>query len=292
MSPDILRGNLAAFMSTILWASAFPVTQRLLQTWDALPLAAARLGLASVTMLVMALISRQLPIPQPLPWRDIVRLGGLGVAVSVLCLLAGQALSDDVTASAIATMQPVAAALVGFASGRERLGRLQIMGVLLAVSGALVISPAAQGAGFRGGEPLLIANVFLWVWYSHGARERLGGLGAFAAGGLTMAVASLTLATGTVVVSPFAPQAIDLRPAMLLPLLWMGVIGIGLSVPLWLASVRMLGLTIASLHINLAPFYVILIGLVLGGTIGGQQILGACLVATGAIIAQRFRQAR
>lgn len=292
MSPEVWRGNLAAFFSTILWASAFPVTQHLLETWDPLPLAAARLGLASAAMLTMAFLSRQLPVPRALPWRDIVLLGGIGVAVSVLCLLAGQALSDPVTASAIATMQPVAAALIGYASGRERLRPLQIMGILLAVSGALVISPAAQGAAFRGGEPLLVANVLLWTWYSHGARERLGGLGTFAAGGLTMAVASTALVLGTLVVTPFHPQAIDLGIASLPWLFWMGAVGIGLSVPLWLASVRLLGLAVASLHINLAPFYVILIGLLFGGSVGVQQILGAGLVAVGAIVAQRFRQAR
>lgn len=292
MSPDILRGNLAAFVSTVLWASAFPVTQHLLLTWDPLPLAAARLGLASVAMLAMALMTRQLPTGRSLPWRDICLLGGLGVAVSVLCLLAGQALSDPVTASAIATMQPVAAAVIGYASGRERLRPFQVMGILLAVSGAMVISPATQGAGFRGGEPLLVANVLLWTWYSHGTRERLGGLGPFAVGGLTMAVASTVLTLGTVVVGLFHPQAIDLGLGALPWLLWMGVVGVGLSAPLWLTSVRLLGVAIASLHINLAPFYVILIGLGVGGGVSRAQILGAGLVAIGAVVAQRFRQAR
>lgn len=287
----MLRGNLAAFVSTVLWASAFPVTQHLLLTWDPLPLAAARLGLASAAMLAMAFMARQLPTGRPLPWRDICLLGGLGVAVSVLCLLAGQALSDPVTASAIATMQPVAALVIGYASGRERLRPLQIMGILLAVSGALVISPAAQGSGFRGGEPLLAANVLLWTWYSHGTRERLGGLGAFAVGGLTMAVASTALALGTAIVDLFHPQAMDPGLGSLPWLLWMGVVGVGLSAPLWLMSVRLLGVAIASLHINLAPFYVILIGLAFGGSISPWQLLGACLVAMGAIVAQRFRQA-
>lgn len=292
MSPDVLRGNLAVFVSTLLWASAFPVTQRLLESWDPLPLAAARLGLASAVMLAMAVMTRQLPPLSTLPWRDIALLGGLGVAVSVLCLLGGQALSDPVTASAIATMQPVAAALIGYAGGRERLRPLQVAGILLAVSGAMVISPAAQGAGFRGGEPLLVANVLLWTWYSHGARERLPRLGAFAAGGLTMAVASMALALATLALEPFRPQAIDLGLGSLPWLLWMGAVGVGLSVPLWLQGVRLLGLTIASLHINLAPFYVILIGLAFGGTVSRTQVLGAALVATGALVAQWFRQAR
>ena len=134
--------------------------------------------------------------------------------------------------------------------------------------------------------------MLLWTWYSHGARERLPGLGAFAAGGLTMSVASLVLVTGSLLVSPVYPQAIDLSLASLPWLLWMGVIGIGLSVPLWLAGVRLLGVTVASLHINLAPFYVILIGLWFGGAITLPHLLGASLVAAGAIVAQRFRQVR
>jgi drug/metabolite transporter (DMT)-like permease len=138
----------------------------------------------------------------------------------------------------------------------------------------------------------LVANVLLWTWYSHGAGERLAGLGAFAIGGLTMLLASTTLTVASVVASPLYPQAVDLNLASLPWLFWMGVVGVGLSVPLWLASVRLLGVTIASLHINLAPFYVILIGLAFGGAVTASQLLGAGLVATGALIAQRFRQAR
>lgn len=294
MSHEIWRGNLAAFVSTLLWASAFPVTQQLLATWDPLPLAAARLGLGSATMLVMAVLFRQLPTGKIVPWRTIVLLGGFGTAASVLCLIAGQALSDPVTAAAIATMQPVAAALLGFFGGRERLTPWQILGILLAVAGALLISPTVQGggAGFRGGEPLLIANVLLWTWYSRAARERLAGLGDFAVGGLTMAVGSTALAVAAIAVSFFTPQALDLSLATMPWLLWMGMVAIGVSVPLWLMATRLLGVTIASLHINLAPFYVMLIGLALGGSIHAMQSAGAALVATGAVIAQRARQAR
>jgi drug/metabolite transporter (DMT)-like permease len=292
VSDEVWRGNLAAFVSALLWASAFPVTQVLLETWDPLPLAAARLGLGSATMLTMAFVFRQLPTGRTVPWRTVACLGGFGTAASVLCLISGQALSDPVTAAAIATLQPVAAALLGFFAGRERLATLQIAGILLAVTGALMVSLALHdgGMGFRGGEPLLVANVVLWTWYSRAARERLAGLGDLAIGGLTMVVGSSVLALMAVAVGFFTPQAVDLGGRAMPWLLWMGVVAIGGSVPLWLMAARLLGVTIASLHINLAPFYVILIGLTLGGSIGLQQSLGAGLVAVGAVIAQRARQ--
>jgi len=40
------------------------------------------------------------------------------------------------------------------------------------------------------------------------------------------------------------------------------------------------------LHINALPFYVVLLGLLFGGTLLMSQVIGAVLVATGAVLAQ------
>ncbi len=56
--------------------------------------------------------------------------------------------------------------------------------------------------------------------------------------------------------------------------------------PLWFTSARILGITVAAIHTNLAPFYVMLMALAFGGAISGRQVLGAVLVATGALLAQ------
>ena len=68
--------------------------------------------------------------------------------------------------------------------------------------------------------------------------------------------------------------------------LWMSVVAIGFSVPLWFASARILGITVTAIHTNLAPFYVMLMALAFGGTISGRQVIGAALVAAGALLAQ------
>ena len=51
-------------------------------------------------------------------------------------------------------------------------------------------------------------------------------------------------------------------------------------------SAEKIGVTIAALHINALPFYVVLLGLLFGGTLLMSQVIGAVLVATGAVLAQ------
>ena len=54
----------------------------------------------------------------------------------------------------------------------------------------------------------------------------------------------------------------------------------------WLVGWGMIGITVAAIHTNLAPFYVMLIALAFGGAVSGRQVLGAVLVALGALLAQ------
>ena len=60
-----------------------------------------------------------------------------------------------------------------------------------------------------------------------------------------------------------------------------------LSQAMWIASVGRLGIAVASFHMNLAPFYVMLVMLGMGGGWNWPQALGAVVVGLGVIIAQR-----
>jgi drug/metabolite transporter (DMT)-like permease len=65
------------------------------------------------------------------------------------------------------------------------------------------------------------------------------------------------------------------------------VVGMALSQALWLAAVGKLGVALAAFHINIAPFYVMLIMLALGGGWDWRAVIGAAVVAFGVLIAQR-----
>ena len=66
-----------------------------------------------------------------------------------------------------------------------------------------------------------------------------------------------------------------------------GIGGMAISQFLWIASVDRLGIALASFHTNVAPFYVMLILVAIGGAWSWPQAIGAAIVALGVVVAQR-----
>jgi drug/metabolite transporter (DMT)-like permease len=61
---------------------------------------------------------------------------------------------------------------------------------------------------------------------------------------------------------------------------------LGISQVMWIMSVERLGIGLSALHINAAPFYVMLILFALGGLWNWPQAFAAALVGLGVLIAQ------
>ena len=71
-----------------------------------------------------------------------------------------------------------------------------------------------------------------------------------------------------------------------LALLVFSVGSLGISQLMWIMSVEKLGIGLSALHINAAPFYVMIILFLLGGRWDWGQAAAACLVAIGVLVAQ------
>lgn len=291
----LLAGNALAFLSTLLWASSFPATDRLLATWDPFLVTLLRLGGASLCVAVLSLVTGRLGEVRRAPWPDVLLLSFFGVALPVLFVVLGQSRSDAVTVAIISTTMPLISIVMGWLAGTERLRPMVLAGIVLAILGGSLASVPTAGsmAGPRGGEILVLASMVLWVWYARAALKRLAGFS-------DLVSVTLTFGAGTVIVALFVAAALplglvapryELSPQSLAVAGWMGVVAIGLSVPLWLTCSRLLGVTVASIHSNLAPFYVMLIALAFGGSVLPQQVAGAVLVVAGAVLAQ-LSQAR
>jgi drug/metabolite transporter (DMT)-like permease len=65
------------------------------------------------------------------------------------------------------------------------------------------------------------------------------------------------------------------------------MLAFALSQLLWVASAGRLGVAVAAFHVNVAPFYTMLILLALGGVWSWPQAIGAAIVAFGVVLAQR-----
>lgn len=286
----ILRGNLLVALSVLIWSTAFPLTDRLLRGWDPILMTPLRLGIGAVTLLLLLAATRNLRRLGGVPWAAAFWVGGLGAGFGVILLLIGQSLSDGVTASIIATTGPAVALLFAWVAGDGRPRRLAVLGVALAIAGGLMatLGGAELRAGFRGGELLVLAAIALWTWYSRAGIARLPLLDDLTRATVLLSAAALVsagLAAAALALGIARPRY-DLSTGSLAMLLWIGTVSVGLSMPLWFAGVRRLGVTVASMHQNMAPVYVMLMALAAGGTLVGGQVLGAALVLAGAAITQ------
>ena len=103
-------------------------------------------------------------------------------------------------------------------------------------------------------------------------------------GGLVFTVGTFILARA-LGLAEGPEQIFDARNLGLLAIYGIG--GMAISQFLWIASVDRLGIALASFHTNVAPFYVRLILVAIGGAWSGPQAIGAAIVALGVGVAQR-----
>jgi drug/metabolite transporter (DMT)-like permease len=224
------------------------------------------------------------------PWREAFIAGGLGLGGAGLFLVWGQAHSDAVTAAIITTGLPLFAALMGAIAGDGRPSLALTAGVFVAVSGGVVatLGAAEAGPGFRGGEIMVLVAVLLFVWYSRRAVRKLGdtpdlpkSVATLACGaGLLIPASALVFATG------LAKPRWEVSWESVLLVVWMGPIAFAGASLLWLKGSRLLGVTVAGIHQNEVPFFVMAMMLLFGGNLLWSQVVGAFLVLGGAVIAQ------
>ncbi len=288
--PTLISGNLVALACMVLWATSFPVTDLLLRDWHPMLLVPARLVPGSLVILLVTILAGHGKTIRQAPWGTLFLIGGLGMGVGTTLIVWAQDTADPVTVAIIITTMPLVSAVMGYFAGSERVTFALALGIVCAIAGGVLISlkPEVAGLSLRGGEVLALISVILWAWFARAAVTRLGDLPDLARAAFSMVAASVVVLvmTGAVLLTGAIEIRYDLSPASLGLVLWLGVISNGLTMVLWMTASRLLGVTIAAIHLNGVPFYVILMALAVGGAIYTSQVWGACLVAAGALLAQ------
>lgn len=286
-------GNLAAVAGMALWASAFPITEILLRDWHPLLLAPVRLVVGAAALLVLVSAAGRLRELRAAPLRRGGALGAVGVGGSVLLLVWGQSMTTAVSAGIVSAMLPVIVAILGLFAG-ERPTRRLLAGIAVATVGGAVASwnPQAGGLGLNPGDALVLASNIVWVWSSRAIVTRLPDSSDIVRACLTMAggATALSLAAAVGLVTGLVPPSASLVGWSPLMILWMGTMAVGVSFACWLSAVRQLGTTLASIHQNLVPLYVMLMTVTLGGRPEPQELAGAALVVLAATLAQLGRR--
>lgn len=289
-----LPGNGLAVASMLTWAAGFPAAEVLLQTWPPVALLVARLALAVAVMLPLWFVIDGQSRVMRARWGHAMFVGGM-LGTGMFLIILAQKLTDPVTVAIIASCAPLFATLIELATGTRRLRWNFALGVVVSIIGGLIATSAVAPAQLGLGAICAVASTGLFCWATMATARDFPDLSQTGRstitffGGLIVAVLLFFAAR---------QLGVDVMPTAQIDVQQIGMLGIyalvamGLSQVLFVGSVGKLGVALASFHINIAPFYVMLIMLMLGDDWNWTRALGAGIVALAVVLAQDRKVAR
>ncbi|WP_233421970.1 DMT family transporter [Ruegeria profundi] len=290
-----LSGNGLAVASMLTWAAGFPAAEVLLQTWPPVALFAARLALAVAIMVPIWLLIDGPSRVMRARWMRAMGVGGVGLGTGMFLIIVAQKLTDPVTVAIIASCAPLIATLLELASGTRRLRWNFALGVLVSIVGGLIATSAMAPAQLGLGAALAIMSTGLFCWASMAtARDfpelsQTGRTTITFVGGLVMA-SLLVFSAAQFGMDVLPSKPVDAQQLGMLVIY--ALISMGLSQVLFIASIGKLGVALSSFHINIAPFYVMVIMMMMGEEWNSTRALGAGIVALAVVLAQDRRVTR
>ena len=291
MNRDIVKGNLAGVLCMIVWSLHFPLSVLILTNWDAIALAPVRMALAGITIATIGLVAGQGRGMLKLARDRWFLLVSTGFGLSGLLFIIGQSRVDAVSAAVIISSMPIFSAIMGWREGLEKPGLKLLLAVALTVAGGVLTSVvSAQGSGSEGslsGILFVLAGVIAYVWFTRQLVVRFADTPDIAKVAVSMLVGIVPcLIVLILVLAAGQTVSVDFSGATLGLIVIMSCVSVGLSSVLWLWTGRMVGVTVAAMHHNMVPFYVIVMATIGGAVVTGQHFIGAVLVIAGAVLAQ------
>lgn len=272
----------------LVWAMGLPAADFLIGPLPPLVLTAARMGVAALVLLPLWLLVER-GAARRAPWAHGLWIGGVLAAGAVLLVVA-QARTDAVTVAVVSAAMPVVGLTIEAVTEGRRLTAAMLAGVALSLVGGLVTYGAAMGALDLGAGALAaLGSITLYTLGSRWSVTVLPGLSPLGQTALTISGAALVSATVAAISLAGGGPAPDL--AAMGAVEWgalavYGLCAMALSQLLWIASIGSLGVGVGALHINAAPFYVMVFLFLLGQPWNWLQALGALIVALGVLVAQ------
>ncbi len=291
---DRLGANLACIFSMLVWAVGFPLGDELLKTLPALTVTLLRMSLAALFLIPVWLVADGARRVRQAAWGRGLWVGAVGFGLGSYLLIFAQSRTDGVTVAVIFATMPVVGIALECLLDRRRLSWQIVAGLLLSVMGGVAVYAARMGHINMGlGALAALVSIVVYCWGSRASVTALPGHSAIARTALTIIGAALGLIAAQVAWSALSGEPVAWTRIGVREWNYLAVYGIGslaLSQLLFLIGVAGLGIGIASMHINIAPFYVMLFALALGGGWNWGQGVGAAVVAAGVIIAQGRRR--
>lgn len=284
--------NILCSLSMLLWAVGLPAAQTLMPYVPALPLAAARITLSALFLLPIWWALEGSSHIRRAGWGRGILVGGTGFALGAYLLTLGQSLTGPVTVAVISATLPIYGIALEVIFDKRRVTLGLIIGLILSlIGGAAVVigKPDGEGLHLGLGALLCFASVFSFTLGSRWAVTFFPDLTPMGRTTITLSGAAVCILIAAAINAAMGGAGPD-WPALgwpaLAALLFYSVSGMAISQVLWILSIGRLGIGVAAMHVNLTPFYVMLIVFALGGVWSWTQVGSAVIVTFGVLIAQ------
>lgn len=284
-----IGSHLLAILTIIVWGTTFIATKLLLDSYSPIQIMVMRFTLAYAVLFLLK------PKPLFVSFRDEIRFFLLGLFGCTLYFLTENSALEYTYAanvSIILSAAPILTALLAhlFLKGKERVGRNNVIGFLVAFAGIVMVV-------FNGtvvlqlnplGDLLSLGSALCWAIYSillGSLLERYDSIRVTRRLILWGLLTSLPVAIAEG--SPFslAPLA---DGTLLFCILFLGVLGSGVCYVTWNMATRHLGIVITNNYIYVSPFITMLTAaIVLHEQVTLMGVIGAALIICGVVFSDK-----
>lgn len=284
-----VSGNLFAIGSMVLWAAGFPAADALLQSFHPVALIFARLVLTLLLLYPVWMFTENMKRVSRDTWRIGLLIGFVGFGVGTLLLLLGQWYTNPVTVALISTTTPIMATIIEVAKRQRKITLSFTLGLISSVLGGCIAVSLTISLDLGFGLILSILACFSFAWASDASISKLPDISTLARTTITFSGAFLFC--GIVFVIFWLLTGVtfpaEISRADTANLLLYSIFAMAISQVFFLSSVARIGIALTSLHMNIAPFYVMFLVVIAGGNWDINVVIGATFVALGVGIAQR-----
>jgi len=283
-----IAGNTLALIAIFLFAAGFPAAEVLLEVWHPITLMFFRLILAVATLVILWIFMEGLSQVLNAPWFKGIKIGILGFGLGTNLLLFAQWFTDPVTVALLATLIPVSAAILEVWDGRRKLTIKFAGGLIASITGGLIAVSENISIDLGLGVLMALASGFFYMWASDKSVTGLPAISSIARSTITFTGAAVFTTFSFVIFFTlgFIEIPSGVTGTQFFSLIIYSVIAMAISHVFFIIAVDKVGVAITSLHLNFAPFYVMIILFLLGGTWDLRAIIGASIVAFGVWLAQ------
>ncbi|MDO4581706.1 MAG: DMT family transporter [Bacillota bacterium] len=270
-------------LTFFLWGSVYVASKLMM---DSVPIFVIACIRPVIAVLMLGFISRR-HLRVAIDRADLKYLfiiGFLGYYATPLLNFVGIKLSGAAMASLINSLNPVMITIVAMLILREKMTRLKLLCLILALGGALIVSSGAGSRGAAVGILFVLASVISWSFASTFLRKLTPKYGAMIITLYGMLI-SLIFHIPSAAITIISAGGIQISPLNWALLIYLGLFGTAAAHTLWSKSLSLLPASTCSLFYPLQAVFAVILGFfLLDEHIGLSFAFGALLIVADIVL--------